>query len=374
MGLFSKKIVVFLTQNGLVFYKTKRKEFLKLTFPSEISSYQEILNEKKFESLIAGFLAQFTEKEKKDVIMILSSNLVYSKVISKIKTREKEKSEEEFIKSLPLAKFRVVIKTIPMGKDEIIFATNRSFYESVVGIFSQNGFGVPIVASVTLFTNSSVNNELSQALLNEIRKESKALEVGNFLSLENEMEAVEDAPDEDEEDEELKPHQSIKQYLMLIISVAILIGALSYTLISLGIINNPFGGGKNTSATDSASLTAMPTATPTLSPDIENALNSASSSVSLTRETVKIQILNGSGIEGQAGTIESVLADLGYLEIETGNTDAIKEITVIQYKNGVSDEMQSEINGAVNEISSKPDVLKNQTIENFDIIITTGRE
>lgn len=378
MSLFSKKIVVFLSQNSLVFYKTKRKEFLRLVFPPEISSYQEILNEKKFEDLISSFLAQFTKKEKKDVIMILSSNLVYSKVISRIKSREKEESEEEFIKSLPLVKSHVIIKTVPMGKDEIIFATNRNFYESVVNIFTNNGFKVPVVASVTLFTNSPINNELSENLLNEIRKESKALEVGNFLSLKNEMEAVEKISEEDEEneeDEELKAHQSIKQYLTLVISVAILMGAVSYTLISLGIIKNLLGEKSNISATASAILSITPSfVTPAITSEIEKSLNSTSVSALLTRETVKIQILNGSGIEGQASSLRSRFLDEGYRKIELGNSDEIKEITIIEFAKGVPLEMQDDVIKIVEKTLPKPDVFKDQTIENFDIIITTGRE
>lgn len=371
MSLFGKKIVVFLSQNGLVFYKAKKNEFLRLTFSPEISSYQEIINEKKFHDLISGFLAQFNDKEKKDVILILSSNLVYSKVISKIKAHEKEKNEEEFIKSLPLIKSRIIIKTVPMGRDEIIFATNRSFYETVVNIFKENGFKVPVVASITLFTNSPVNNELSQTLLSEIRKESKALEVGNFLSLENEMEAVETK--EEEDDKEIMPRQSIKQYLILIVSILILISALSYTLTGLGVIKNPLNVDKKTSATNSASL-AVPTMTPTFSPQIENALNLASKSSSLTRETVRIQILNGSGIQGQAQGLRNQFIDNGYKEIELGNADEEKEITVIKIGKNVPEEVQKEVINIVEEILPAPDVFKDQTIENFDIIITTGRE
>jgi len=376
MGIFSKKIVVFLTQNGLVFYKTKKKESLRLLFPAEITSYQEILNEKKFEELISGFLAQFGEKEKKDVIIILSSNLVYSKVISKTAEKEKTKSEEEFIRSLPLSKSRVIIKTVPMGKDEIIFATNRSFYEFVVDVFTDSGFKVPIVASITLFTNSLVNKELSETLLHEIRKESKALEVGNFLSDENELEGIEDTDDksEDEEDEGMKPHLPIKQYLMLFVSIAILIGALLYVLISLGVIKNPLGSSAKPTATQSASLSSTPSVSPTLPAEIEAVLKSASTSAPLTKETIKIQILNGSGTEGQAGSIRSLFITEGYKEVETGNADEIKEITVIQFSKNVPDELQKDIVNIIEKTSPNPDIKKNDVLENYDIIITTGRE
>lgn len=375
MGVFSKKIVVFLTQNGLVFYKVKKKESLRLLFPAEITSYQEILNEKKFEELISGFLAQFSEKEKKDVIIILSSNLVYSKVISKTAEKEKTKSEEEFIRSLPLAKSRVIIKTVPMGKDEIIFATNRSFYEFVVNVFINAGFKVPIVASITLFTNSPINKELSETLLNEIRKESKALVVGNFLSDENELEGIEDTSDksEDEEDGDVKAHLPIKQYFLLFVSIAILIGALLYVLLSLGVIKNPLGG-SNSIATQSASLSSAPSPSPTISSETESALNSASPSAPLTKETVRIQILNGSGIEGQAGSIRSLFIAEGFNEIETGNAEDIKEITVIQFAKNVPDELQKDIASIVEKVSPNPDVKKNEILKNYDIIITTGRE
>jgi len=372
MSFFSRKTVVFLTQNSLIFYKPKKGEFLKLLFPLEIAAYQEIINPKKFEDLLTDFLSQFEKKEKKDAILILSSNLVYSKVISRVNIKEKEKSEEEFIKSLPLLKSQVIIKTVPMGKDEIIFATNRNLYETVVKVFTENGFRVPIVAPVSLFTNNSVNHELTQSLLDEVRKESKALEVGNFLSFKNELEAVEKTVNEDEEDEESEPQQPFRQYIMLLISIAILIGSASYTLISFGIIKNPFGGKVNTSATGSASLTSVPTAVPTSFSQKGNVLNS--SPKALTRQTVRIQILNGSGIEGQAGRIRNQFISNGYKEVELGNADEIKEITVIEFAKNVPEEIQNEVISMIEKFLSKPDVFKDQTIENFDIIITTGKE
>jgi hypothetical protein len=47
-----------------------------------------------------------------------------------------------------------------------------------------------------------------------------------------------------------------------------------------------------------------------------------SSDTSLNRSSLKIQVLNGSGISGAAGKMSATLNDLGYTNVTTGNADA----------------------------------------------------
>lgn len=48
---------------------------------------------------------------------------------------------------------------------------------------------------------------------------------------------------------------------------------------------------------------------------------SASASASLDKKTLKIKVLNGSGVAGSAGKLASYLKEKGYGEIETGNAE-----------------------------------------------------
>lgn len=59
---------------------------------------------------------------------------------------------------------------------------------------------------------------------------------------------------------------------------------------------------------------------------------------SFTKESLKVKVLNGTGTPGQAGDVQQVLKDAGYVEVLTGNADELDQSeTLIQYAKGMKD-------------------------------------
>ncbi|MCS7093071.1 MAG: LytR C-terminal domain-containing protein [Patescibacteria group bacterium] len=58
-----------------------------------------------------------------------------------------------------------------------------------------------------------------------------------------------------------------------------------------------------------------------MSPTPQPQLNSSTPQVTIKKEELKIQVLNGSGIPGKAGELRSILKEKGYSEVITGNAD-----------------------------------------------------
>ncbi len=76
-------------------------------------------------------------------------------------------------------------------------------------------------------------------------------------------------------------------------------------------------------------LVKKPTPTPTPTPT-----NTPTPTPTVKREEIKIKILNGSGIKGQAAKLASILKEKGYKEIVVGNADSFDyEKTEIRIKN-----------------------------------------
>lgn len=110
-----------------------------------------------------------------------------------------------------------------------------------------------------------------------------------------------------EEVKVIEADQDKPNYLFIIIPTALLFGALVGGLITY------FSG---ISKLDDGNTTPSPIAT--VVPSVEPS-PVASSSASFKRETVKLQVLNGSGVSGLAGKAKTYLESLGYKDVITGN-------------------------------------------------------
>ena len=106
-----------------------------------------------------------------------------------------------------------------------------------------------------------------------------------------------------------------------------------------------------------------PTPTPTEKPKI-------------AKEYVKIQVLNGTGTPGQAGTAVEALTKAGYNadNIETGNAEEFDQTnTSVAYKEGfkdAADDIKSALDSLFAEIEIDKMLLDKDN--EFDIVVTTG--
>jgi len=105
--------------------------------------------------------------------------------------------------------------------------------------------------------------------------------------------------------------------------------------------------------------------TPTKKPEID-------------KKSVTIQVLNGTGTAGQAGTVVDVLEAAGYdtEKIKTANAEDFDHaVTTIEFKEGfddIADDIENELKITFDDIEIKSTNLDEDS--GFDIVITTGGE
>src|SRR4030067_2247595 len=105
-----------------------------------------------------------------------------------------------------------------------------------------------------------------------------------------------------------------------------------------------------------------PTPTPTEKPKIN-------------KESVKIQVLNGTGTPGQAGTAVEALTKAGYKadNIKTGNAEEFDQTTTtVAYKDGfkdTADDIKETLRTSFNNITIESTQLDKDN--EFDIVVTT---
>ena len=91
------------------------------------------------------------------------------------------------------------------------------------------------------------------------------------------------------------------------------------------------------------------------------------------RDEISIEVLNGTGIAGEASYLQGKLRALGYEDIDTGNADDqdLEETTVV-FSEDVPDEIVEEITNELEDIYESVDVSTSRSSTGADITIETG--
>lgn len=115
--------------------------------------------------------------------------------------------------------------------------------------------------------------------------------------------------------------------------------------------------------------TPGPKSTPTASP-----LPSPTKAPTFKKETLKIKILNGSGVAGKASDVKDILKEKGYDEILTGNADSFEiEASEIQVK----DELKAAADAVKKDLSEDISIKKVSSLakdSTADLIIIVGSD
>ncbi len=112
--------------------------------------------------------------------------------------------------------------------------------------------------------------------------------------------------------------------------------------------------------------------TPTPTTPATPPTNTPTPTPSIKRENVRIKILNGSGVKGQAGELQNFLEEKGYQEILTSNADNFDfERTEIHYK---KESILNLVKQDLQELVPNPALKNLEEDSAADIIIITGKD
>lgn len=110
--------------------------------------------------------------------------------------------------------------------------------------------------------------------------------------------------------------------------------------------------------------------TPQLSPELKETPTPQPEEVKLS--DLKVLILNGSGIKGEAGKVEELLKKAGFEKTETGNADSYNyQDTSVFLKEGLPDSVYEKISQSLASYSLKKENL--ETNSAYDIKIIVGK-
>ncbi len=152
----------------------------------------------------------------------------------------------------------------------------------------------------------------------------------------------------------------------LLLATVIVLVAL--TVAAIGVVGKQMFFNSNTSprtivADDTTAPTDTPEPTPSPTPEVTS------------KDKVKIQVLNGSGVTGQAGKIATIIEKADFTSPDAGNAGVSDQIgTIVEYSPKVDMKIVDEIVALMKETFKSVDTKVNASLVTYHIVITTGQD
>lgn len=364
MFLFQKQqLVLFLDKKRLLLLGTSAGEKEELEFTKDEVKEGEVVDKDKFIGSIVNFLAKSSFKKQK-VICVLLEDLLHQKTIPFGGKEEIKKEAEEFFKKLHLPEDKRISKTLTDDKNVYLIAANKEFYAFILEAFEDVGWGIKAIVPISVFyKEEDRKKEITHEDASYILESPKLIEVGDLLTEEDKRENKAVLPDINLG---IKNSESQKSRSFLLGFVGFIALGIVIGLFLLGVLQFPFGNGgkEQLSKTPTISPTSIPT--PTVVVEITPSQELATSAA--------IQILNGTGITGQAAKASGIIKDLGFENIEVDNADTEDASdTIVVFSSQIPEGVQKKIITELEKTFLKVTSSISSDSADFDIVITTGK-
>lgn len=350
----SPKIVLYLKSDGLQLYQEGVEGSETLTFPKDAFNSQEIKDRTKIEESVLDFLLHLSIK-KQHVLFVLSDEIILKESFSKTDS-EIEESIKSYLEKLPFGQKKATYLKIDNKQEVQLIVTNKDLYESVGDVFEKLGWEIRslIPAFLLGITESSA---LTEDEVRVVIKNYKKVAQGDFIYQE-----VNDLNSNFSKNHSEEPIFFSLTAVLVAILVAIVFSG-GYLAVRFFKIELP-----------KSRLELIPE--PSIATTALNEQESSPSSQAIpqsAKETLQIKILNGSGVRGQAATLQEQFKSMGYKNIEVGNADNESDTTSVVFSNNVSQSIQDEIINQLKQMFKEVDSNQKKDAGTIDVSVLTGK-
>lgn len=361
--IFSSKgqVLILIKKDCLVLYlDSGQSEQIKL--PETLIEHLEVPKPQKYQTFLEKIFSQYNLSKKKTVIA-LAPEVLFNKVFPVTDQEEMQKKIQEFVEMIPFPPKNLTKKSFTADKKLHLFTTNPQLYQCVKEAVQNVGGVVLAVIPIPLYVSLGEGEDLSSKNIKEILNNPRTMKLGDFLTEDKDVLPTTSAQNT------LPTSLLLKKIFIFPLIIIILTSAIYISWVS-GYLNNPLSAFRQKSS-------QPPTVSPSITPASSEATASAelnSTLRKLEKSVLKIQILNGSGVAGQASKIRAQLRNLGYENIEVGNlTGSKKSETMVSFSSTISTEIQDEITTEMDKTFSNVSTQENTASSSYDVVITTGK-
>ena len=366
--LFSNPvIIIYLKRNSLEVYSQKTRGVqARLDFPPNYEKDQEIIDLEKFEQLISNFLSKLSLNGKKVIIVISSENLFEKTIPLSDKTKE-ETAAKKFFEEIPFDLQKIAKKQIRTKNGLNLIAANKNFYDSIVHVLQKLQVEIRAAVPSTMFGITA--STLTSEDIKKISSNPEMLKTSDFLSGNAQMKQADQTPsgEENPQADEKKP----KLNPITVAGIAFIVvglGIVAFLLFKQGVLKQYLPFHKKPLPT----LAPSPQESTSAPVDLKEQEATEQAELS-SKQDITIQILNGSGVSGQASQVQALLEQLDYSRIETGNADSQDLTTTkIVYKQNIAETLISEIKTELGKTLAEVETEETSADIGFNIVITTG--
>lgn len=305
----NKKLGIFIKSNSLEF-KSQDAVIAIVDVPKNIMDDMEILDPLGLEKILNTTVTS-NQINVGNIVVYLSSEIIFNKIVT---TSEEEK---DFFDKVPIESENLIKETVTSGNQKIAIAINKKFVGNIKIILEKIGFKITSVIPEAESIQDSVDlNKTNEVLVNPTKESKKSMRI-----------------------------------LILVLTVVAITAALLFFFIK-----------KPLTVVISPSQTPIPTTQPQSTP---------TSIPMVSKDTVKIQILNKTKTAGLAKKVQDTL--IGFPNIEVGNIDSVETtVTNVTYSMKIGQDIRIEINNILDGLFTKVASSEGETKDGFDILIETG--
>lgn len=349
--MISNRSFIYLKNNSLKFFSSE--QILQLKFPQGLLEIQEETGRDQLNQAVASFVSE-NQIQTQKVIFILAEELLYQKNLPLNDPGITDESYQIFIKRVSFEPNKISKLKVYQEDSLYLIATSKELYLSVKETLEKIGWVVENVLPVTVLGKEFTETGLTYEALEHLFKQIKFVNKYDFLKVDEEK-AVKIS-------RAIKPvvakNRSGHKYLKYIFPiVTILFFSVIFFLLFLS-SSKSNNGVKMQTVVDLPTLAPSPPPVSTLTP--------------LSKEVIRIMILNGSGIGGQAGKLKSRLEGLGFRSIETGNIEKKTGTSVVYFGSNFQAEMAGEIKKELEKTLGKMVEETTKSAE-LDVLVITRR-
>ncbi|MDO8498663.1 MAG: LytR C-terminal domain-containing protein [bacterium] len=345
------QVIFYLREKSLeIYYLGSKKSYSKLDFPPEMVSNLEVSDKEKFRELLTGWISKELGGKKRGVV-VLSDKVLFIKSVTTLDPQKLVSETETFLGEVPFDPGKVAHVKLTQGQKTYLVAANKELWELIVSALESLGWKITGVLPLSAFGIQSGEGNLAVEEAEKISQESREIQEGNFLL------------DKESGGEEVKQSSGLKGWVVVTFVLLLLLGGGGIFVFSSRTINNLLPGKGKPQA-------SLPQNVPSTVP-----VESSSPAVltkKINKEDLQVEILNGSGIAGQALKVKDLLEGIGFQKVEAGNSEEKVSATEVIFSSRVSSRIKDEVLEELGKMLNKVSTSSAQIKDDLDIQIITG--
>lgn len=321
MNFFGPKLLLLLKRHSLEIYYKDSSQVMNVSFQTSAVRHLEVVSKDEVtKTLVDAFKSANLSRQ--NAIILLSDHIIFERLIPGDDPEIVKKALAKFYNDVPLDEAHIAKKIMPLKGSVLALAANRELYSLIIEVAREFEWKIKAVIPMTPFAKLAENVQLTSDQVSQVLDSGQVFKETDFLS-ENSLPLQKTEKSEEERAEGDKSKAKIVLTISLVLFLlSFIIGSLFFFNV-LKVPNNLPWIKASPAPVLIREISKLP-GEAQFESSSSSQLQLASVSGEIKRQEVKIHVLNGSGLSGQASRLKKKLAEIGFENVLTGNIENLE--------------------------------------------------